>query len=188
MRTRDSCCEGSTTARLELRRPVLEDVPELYAILGDSRVWEHYPSQRHTSPRQTEGSVQRWIAGWEADGLSTWVARERGRDGIVGYGGCTALRGAAWNLGYRLAVHAQGRGLATELARKALECAKFTDPSMPIIAYLLEHNRASAAVAEKLGMSLAFRGRDTGNPDSSAIRLIYADRDLTDDQLKAIGH
>jgi RimJ/RimL family protein N-acetyltransferase len=46
------------------------------------------------------------------------------------------------------------------------------------VAYLLENNRASAAVAEKLGLTLRHRGPDAGNPDPSAIRVVYADRPL----------
>ena len=186
MSTRGNDWEDSTE-RLELHRPVRGDISGLYEILSDSRVWGHYPSQRHTSPEQTEASVQRWIAGWNEVGLGTWVARACGDAQIVGYGGCTVRHGAAWNLGYRLAVHAQGRGLATELARRALERATGADPHLPVIAYLLEHNKASAAVAKKLGMSLAYRGPDTANPDAAAIRLIYADRPLTDEQRRRDG-
>ncbi|MBY4274064.1 hypothetical protein HQO27_12900 [Rhodococcus fascians] len=54
------------------------------------------------------------------------------------------------------------------------------------MAYLLEHNLSSARVAERAGLKLVSRGPDIGNPDSEAIRLGYADRPLTADQVDAV--
>jgi RimJ/RimL family protein N-acetyltransferase len=177
-----------TTDRLDLYRPTLDDVDELHAILSDPRVWQHFPSLRPTERTQTVARVQRWLAGWRAVGLDTWVARERETGTVVGYGGCSVLPGKVWNLGYRFAVEAQGRGYATELSRRAIERAQAARPDMPVIAYLLEHNLASKAVAEKLGMTVVHRGPDAGNPDPSAIRLVYSFRDLTDSELAATLH
>jgi RimJ/RimL family protein N-acetyltransferase len=177
-----------STDRLDLYRPTLDDVDGLHAILSDPRVWEHFPSLRPTERAQTVGRVRRWMAGWDAVGLDTWVARERGGDRIVGYGGCSVLPGGVWNLGYRFAPAAQGRGFATELSRRAISRAEAARPASPVIAYLLEHNAASKAVAEKLGMKLVHRGPDAGNPDPSAVRLVYAFRDLADTELAAALH
>lgn len=85
---------------------------------------------------------------------------------------------AFWNLGYRYAPEAQGRGFATELARERR-------PELPVVAYLLENNPASAAVARKLGLTLRHRGPDAGNPDPSAQRLVFADRALSESELAA---
>ena len=122
---------------------------------------------------------------WAADSLGTWVIREPASRAVLGYGGCSTLRGEVWNVGYRLAVEVQGRGLATEVAERAVVRAREVRPDLPIVAYLLEHNRASAAVARKLGLKLVDRGPDAGNPDPSAVRLIFADRPLTKSQLVA---
>jgi RimJ/RimL family protein N-acetyltransferase len=176
-----------TTSRIDLYRPSLDDVGELHTILSDPAVWTHFPSLRHTSIEQTAAGVRRWVSGWDADGLGTWVARERGTAGpVIGYGGCSMLGSQVWNLGYRFAVTAQSRGFATELSRRALERATETAPRIPVIAYLLEHNVASAAVARKLGFELVHRGPDAGNPDPSAVRLVFADRALTAAQLAAV--
>ncbi len=64
--------------------------------------------------------------------------------------------------------------------------AQRSRPEIPVVAYLLEHNTASARVAEKIGLTLAHRGIDTGNPDPDAIRLVYADRKLSCDELSLI--
>ena len=56
-------------------------------------------------------------------------------------------------------------------------------PEVPVIAFLVEHNRPSAAVAEKAGLSLVHRAPDAGNPDPAVMRLVYADRPLSAVQL-----
>jgi hypothetical protein len=40
-------------------------------------------------------------------------------------------------------------------------------------------------VAEKVGLSLRHSAPDAGNPDPEAVRLVYADRELTDLELAA---
>jgi len=174
------------TERLDLWRPVDGDLPELYALLSDPRVWTHFPSKRHSALEQTAWSLQRWMRGWEDDGLGVWIARERGSAAIAGYGGVAVHGGEVWNLGYRFAVAAQGRGYATELARRARERATAADPALPVTAFLLEHNEASAAVVRKAGLELVHRAPDAGNPDPHAMRLIFADRPLTADQLALV--
>lgn len=183
MTARDLSAE--VTARLDLRRPTLEDVPALFEILSDPRVWTHLPSGRHTDPERTARSVENWIAACRTDGIGTWVVRERGADPIIGYGGVSDLGGIAWNLGYRFAATAQGHGFATELSRHALDRAREVAPERAVIAYLLEHNTASAAVARKVGLRLVDRGPDAGNTDPEAVRLVFANRDLDADELRA---
>jgi RimJ/RimL family protein N-acetyltransferase len=170
------------TDRLVLARPAPEDVGAIFRIASDPRVWTHYPSLRPTDPTGTRRSIQRWLSGWDQHGLDTWVARLKGDDGLVGYGGCSVHLGV-WNLGYRFAADTHGRGYATELARAGVRHAHDLDPERPVIARLVEHNAASKRVAEKLGLTLAYRAFDTGNPDPDAVRLIYADRTLTAAQI-----
>lgn len=172
--------------RLSLTKPTYADVDGIFAVCSDPDVWRHYPSLRHTERSESAALVNRWIAGWKADGLGTWIVREAGCTEILGYGGCSVLHSAAWNLGYRLAVSAQGNGYATELSHTAVEHARSHRPLLPVVAYLVEHNRSSARVAEKLGLELVHRAPDAGNPDSDAIRLVYSDRPLTDEQLSAV--
>lgn len=172
---------------LDLSRPTAGDVPALHAILGDPRVWTHYPSLRHTELHRTRGVVERWIAAWERDGLGPWVVREHGA--VIGYGGCD-LRGgpndrAFWNLGYRLAAEVHGRGIATAVARRGIDAVRERDRETPIVAYLVEHNAASARVAAKVGLAQVHRGPDAGNPDPGAVRLVFSDRPLTPVQLAA---
>ena len=62
----------------------------------------------------------------------------------------------------------------------AIDAAHAVAPGRPVIASLLEHNVESRRRAERAGLSLVWRGPDAGNPDPAAVRLVYADRPLTD--------
>nr|WP_281361953.1 GNAT family N-acetyltransferase [Nakamurella aerolata] len=163
-----------------LCRPEPGDLADLHAICSDPRVWEHFPSRRHTDLQQTESMLHRWQDGWAADDLGVWTVRQRHSDAIIGYGGCSVRQHAFWNLGYRFAFSAQGNGFATEVAKAGVDAARAVRPELPVVAYLLQHNAASARVAEKVGLRLVHQGPDEGNPDPTAIRCIYADRELTE--------
>lgn len=170
---------------LRLDVPTPADVAEVHAIYGDPRLWTHLPSGRHRDPATTAAMVEGWIDGWARDGLSTWVVRDAADGTLLGTAGCSLRGGTFWNLGYRTAYDAQGRGVTTRVARVAVERARATRPDVPVVAYLLAHNQASARVAEKVGLSLRHRAPDQGNPDPDAVRLVYADRELTEAQLRA---
>jgi RimJ/RimL family protein N-acetyltransferase len=187
------------TARLLLDPTSADDLDALHEIYGDARTWTHLPTGRHRDRERTAEVLERWLDDWRSEGFGAWTIREAiAPELVIGHGGCAvrgraagvhddAVRdaGAYWNLGYRFRPEAQGRGLATELSRAAVEAARLRRPELPIVAYLLEHNTASARVAEKVGLTLRHRAPDAGNPDASAIRLVYADRELTAAQLAA---
>lgn len=181
----DAVTDDTFTERLRLSRAVASDLDEVFAIQSDPRVWTHYPSLRHTDRAQTVEMIERWERSWADAGLGSWVARLRDTGEVVGNGGCTLLGGEVWNIGYRIAGDHHGQGLATELARAGVEAARSIAPERPVIAYLVEHNRASAHVAEKLGLELVHRAPDAGNPEPQVMRLVYADRPLTPEQLAA---
>lgn len=183
------------TARLLLSPAGLGDLEEMAALHADERVWQHLPSGRHTDVEQTHAYLRERERQWHRDRLSYWVARLRepvgGLDAgqTVGIGGCAIPAGATWwNLYYRLKPEVHGRGLASELCATAIDAAHETDSDRPVVAFLLEHNRASKATAERAGLTLAWRGPDAGNPDPNAVRLVYADRALDDSRLDALSH
>ncbi len=170
---------------LLLDEPTLDDVAAMHEIYSDPRVWTHLPSGRHATVDTTEQLVQGWVDGWARDGLSVWIVRDAGTGAVLGDVGCSIRRHSFWNLGYRLAHDAHGRGIATRVAQYAVDEAHRIGPALPVVAYLLEHNRASARVAQNVRLTLRFRALDVGNPDPDAIRLVYADRPLSDEQLRA---
>jgi RimJ/RimL family protein N-acetyltransferase len=179
-----------------LDRPREGDVEQLFAIDSDPRVWTHLPSGRMTDIEEAEAILGKLQSQWELDGIGPWMVRDVPGGDIIGHCGCS-LRGVAgpggsrdepgafWNLGYRFRPEVQGRGLATAVSRDAIKAAATIDPELPVVAYLLEHNTASAVVARKLGFELIHRAPDAGNPDPAAIRLVFADRELTPAQLDA---
>lgn len=177
---------STETERLVLSCPSPVDLDGLFAIESDPRVWTHYPSLRHREREQTLEMIERWRARWDEVGLGPWVARLKRDSRVIGSGGCSLVDGLVWNLGYRLAAEVHGRGYATELAAHALERARQIEPSRPVVASLLEHNLASERVARKLGFGCVYRGADAGNPDASAIRLVYADRPLSAVELHTV--
>ena len=182
------------TADFVLDRPTIDDVDEIFAIESDPRVWTHFPSGRVSRREDAAATLGRRIRRWERDGLEMWMVRETPSGPIIGFAGCS-LRGgteaepkgpdAFWNLGYRFAPEVQGRGLATAVSLLAIDRARQVDPELPVVAYLLGHNTASARVAEKVGLRLRHRGPDADNPDPEAVRLVFADRELTPAQLAA---
>ncbi|AEG44629.1 GNAT family N-acetyltransferase [Isoptericola variabilis] len=167
-----------TTDRLVLTAVEPSDVDELYALHADPRVWTHFPSGRHTERTQTERDVAAYRADWDRDGVGYWTARQRDDGAFVGVGGVRLRPPGVLNLYYRVDPSHQGLGFATELGRAALDVARRRLPDVPVTAYLLEHNHASRATAERLGLELVWRGPDAGNPDPEAVRLVYADRPL----------
>jgi RimJ/RimL family protein N-acetyltransferase len=180
------------TARLQLDAVIPDDLDEHFALMSDPGVWAHLPSGRHTDPTQTADGIRHSLGHWARDGLGYWTARLRtdlpgdrlSAGAVVGTGGCAVRVGTSWwNLYYRLTPAAWGLGLAAELVDAALDAARTADPDRPVIAYLLEHNVESRRRAERSGLSLMWRGLDAGNPDPSAVRLVFADRPLPDDVL-----
>lgn len=67
-------------------------------------------------------------------------------------------------------------GYASELAQAAREAANQTNPAWPVVAFMVEPNHASSRVAEKIGLTHVWTGPDKGNPDETAVRLVYTDR------------
>ncbi|MBO0812019.1 MAG: GNAT family N-acetyltransferase [Microlunatus sp.] len=171
------------TERLDLAIPTLDDLDQLHSIQSDPRVWTHFPRLRPTRRDQTRVLLDAWIARWQRDGLGSWIVRLRDSSEIIGSGGCT-LRGAVlWNLGYRFHADQQGNGYATEVATAAIAAAHQLRADVPIVAYLVEHNAASARVAQKIGLELVDRVPDAD--DRSYTRLIFADRPLGPEALHA---
>lgn len=184
---------ATSTARLLLTSASVNDLEPLAALHADERVWRHLPSGRHRSTEQTRSNVLGYERQWRDWGLGYWVARLRTPHGhlaagdVAGIGGCAVPDGQDWwNVYYRFTPEAHGFGLATELSRAAIDAAHQVNLQRPVVAFLLEHNHGSRATAERAGLTQVWRGRDTGNPDPDAIRLIYADRPLDNERLGSI--
>lgn len=176
---------GADLDDLRLDELTVDDARAVHRICSDPRLWRHLPSGRFADPERSLSLIHDWIAGWERDGLSAWIVRDSATGRVLGYAGCWVKDDRLWNLGYRLAVDVHGRGIATRVSALAVDRARGLRPELPVVAVLLAHNRASARVAARLGLTERHRGPDAGNPDPMAVRLVLSDRDLDDAQLRA---
>lgn len=181
------------TERLRLDAVTSGDLDEVHKLHADPEVWRHLPAGRHDSREDTAAFIARIEGDWAAEGLGYWAVRPGGRPGagqasggLIGVCGCAVRHAAVWNLYYRFAPAAQGLGYAAEAVAAACAAAAALRPGLPVVAYLLEHNRGSMTTADRAGLELAWRGSDPGNPDATAVRLIYADRPLADDLIQTL--
>ena len=175
------------TDRLVLSLPGPQDTADLFALYSDPAVWASDPLTRQTETAQTAQMVANWRASWDRDGVGMWVARDRAvGHSLVGIGGCFARLDVAWNLGFRLMPQFWGRGLAQEISVHAMRAARQARPELPITAYLLEGNQRSQRSTEAAGLQRVWRGPDAGNPDPRAIRLLFADRPLSQTQIATL--
>ncbi|MFD6176007.1 MULTISPECIES: GNAT family N-acetyltransferase [unclassified Isoptericola] len=182
-----SASDHRTTDRLDLAPVAPADLDALHDLHADPRVWVHFPVGRHTSREQTAAQLEDFAADWARDGIGYWTTRRRDDGAFVGIGGVRLRPTGALNLYYRLSPEQQGHGFAVELSRAALDLAAERLPDVPVVAFLLEHNAASRATAQRAGLRLVWRGPDAGNPDPDAVRLVLADRDLDDAVLAAVA-
>jgi RimJ/RimL family protein N-acetyltransferase len=177
--------DAVATDRLILRKPGRTDLPDLFALYADPRVWGPDPLTRHDTIEQTDRMVDNWCAAWRRDGLGMWTAY--GADNtFVGIGGCFVRYGVAWNLGFRLLPRFWGQGYAQEISATAVTAARDLRADLPMTAYVLEGNERSRRAVERTGLRLAWRGADAANPDASAVRLLYSDRQLSQETINAL--
>jgi RimJ/RimL family protein N-acetyltransferase len=160
------------TERLELRATVAEDADELFPIMSDPEGWWFDPDARHEDVAQTRAFVARAASRW-SEGMSYWTVRGLTSGRVIGIGGAQRHASGCWNLSYRIATDAWGRGYATELATAAADTAVAIDPGVPVVAWVAEHNQPSRRVAERLGFTNYGPYVDANDGE---MRLAYADR------------
>lgn len=181
------------TARLLLTPLQPGDAADIFRIYGDAGTWQHLPSGRFAEFSQAEQQIEKSQASFRECGLGMWAVRV-GAEGataalpagtFIGSGGLQYLPAGAFNLGYRLAPTAWGRGFASEISREALCAGGEVAPQLAITARVLTSNPASAAVLEKVGLSLHWEGvrageGSAGSAPAAPLRRIYADRPLNE--------
>jgi len=181
----EGAADAVATERLILRRPSRTDLPNLFALYADPRVWGPDPLSRHDTIEQTGGMLDNWCAAWRRDGLGIWTAY-RADNTFVGTGGYFIRYGVAWNLSFRLLPRFWGQGYAQEISAAATTVAGHLRADLPMTAYVLEGNERSRRAVERVGLKLVWRGADAGNPDASAVRLLFSDRQLPKEVVDAL--
>jgi RimJ/RimL family protein N-acetyltransferase len=76
--------ESRATARLHLRRLVLDDIPAVVIIESDPRTNQHRPGGAR-SPKESPKTVHKFVRGWDENGVGYWVVEHDGEAiGLVG--------------------------------------------------------------------------------------------------------
>lgn len=178
---------NTPSGRLVLRRPVSSDADELFRMYSDTRLIECDPMLAHPSIAHTQTILQRRIAEWQQHGHGLWVRLEGDAAGeVVGMGGCQLQADTTWNLSFSLRPQSWGFGYAHEVASAGIELAQSTRPELPITAVVAERNTRSQRAIERVGLHKKWEGPDNYDPDPTAMMLLYADRELSPDQISAL--
>jgi RimJ/RimL family protein N-acetyltransferase len=140
------------TLRLRLRCWQGADRDAFAALHADPEVMADYggPIDRTAS----NAKLDRYIAAFDRHGLCRWAVEHRD-GGFLGYAGIMPVEqghplGRHFEIGWRLARSAWGRGYATEAAAAALHDAFMRAGLREIVAYTAPENLRSQAVMERL--------------------------------------
>jgi RimJ/RimL family protein N-acetyltransferase len=149
--------EELLTERLRLRRWRPDDAVAMGAINGDPEVARYLNAP--TDDAAVDAFVGQRIEHWDAHGFGFWAVELLATQELVGFAGVgypLFLPSVAHRpeLGWRLARHAWGRGLATEAAAAARDDALGRLGLAELISIIHPANKRSQSVARKLGMSI----------------------------------
>jgi RimJ/RimL family protein N-acetyltransferase len=145
------------TERLLLRPWQKRDRDPFAAMNADRKVMQYFvgPMTR----RQSDEAVDRYLAAFEQDGFSFLVAELRDSGAFAGVIGLQVMRDVVPNLqqpavevGWRIALEHQGKGLATEGGKAIIDLAFRQFFLDEVVAITAVQNKASRRVMEKLGM------------------------------------
>jgi ribosomal-protein-alanine N-acetyltransferase len=164
------------TARLLLRRPTEDDVTVLFAIHADPATNRFNAAGPMTGIEQAARRFRDWDQQWREHGFGYWAVSELAEaDGpVIGFAG---IRYGSWrhrtvlNLYYRFTPSAWGRGIATEVAREAVDVWASGLSADPIIAYTTPDNIGSQRTALKAGLK---RRSDLDSYDGMGRATVFA--------------
>lgn len=145
------------TARLVASRITEADLPELLQLLRDPGVAATLsPTGQPPGEDEARAGLIEAVGHWELHGFGLWMLRQRSDGRLVGRGGLqhTFVTGHdEVEVSWAIVSELWGRGLATELARAAIDVAFGPLALQEVIAYTLPGNRASRSVMEKCGFA-----------------------------------
>jgi RimJ/RimL family protein N-acetyltransferase len=141
------------TERLALLRPQLTDLDEFAAMLAAEELgrWLGQSFDRALS----EAALRRDIGHWDTHRFGLWVIRDRASGQLVGRGGLvhTIVGGSGGvEVGWAVRHERWGEGIATEMARAALDAAAGELELDEVVSMTLPDNVASRRVMEKIGL------------------------------------
>ncbi len=164
-----------------LRAPTQADLGALMAIHGDPRTNEHNPLGPLADVAAGRELLGAWLEDWRRRGVGYWALEEESRRRIVGFAGIRAIKAAGaelFNLYYRLAAEAWGRGIAGAAARAAVAWAHQDWPEVAVIARMQPGHVPSERTALSAGLQPT--GRDPWG------RTVLVDRSLSPELLAGL--
>lgn len=159
------------TRRLLLRKIEIDDVPVLVQLWCDPIVTEYEGGPRESS--EVEKSLREDVRSGQSEIFDMWALVEKSSNRLIGHCGLTEKEVEGRQeieLTYTLAQSAWGKGYATEIASGLRDYAVSTLKVKRLIALIHPENRASARVAQKIGMRLE---RQIVRPGDH-VRQVYA--------------
>ena len=147
------------TERLVGCRPLARDADELYEVLADPRVTEWlWPGENEKTwtPGRVRSLLVHDMDHWKRHRFGPWVARDRATGAMVGRIGLerTKVGGAEEvELAWVVAADRWGQGLATEMARAAIDAGLGPLGLPSVVAFTLPGNAASRRVMDRIGMT-----------------------------------
>ena len=144
------------TERLRLEPIGPEHAGDLWRLHQDEAVAAWYWGR--WTVQMTQERAAQYGRAWEADGVSKWLAYDRGTGEMVGRGGLARVNLAGQDrleVGWIVRGDLWGRGYATEIGRAGLEFAWDDCAAAEVVAFTEPHNQRSRAVMERLGMRYA---------------------------------
>ena len=148
---------------IELRAWGPGDLPLLQRLLGDPAMMEHLGGPE--SPEKIAKRQQRY----EADPRCLKIVADGEDLGWVGYWEREWRDGPVYEIGWSVLSEAQGRGIATEATRLAIDAARATERHRHLHAFPGVDNPPSNAICRKLGFTL-LEARDFEYPPGTVMR------------------
>lgn len=139
------------TERLRLRMLRDSDLDDLAALFADPDVMRYVGNGQPTDRAEAEKALASIIAHWEREGFGRWAIEDKHTNEFLGYGGLRSLFGMP-EVVYHFAKRHWGKGLATEMARAALNFGFNVKGFDRVVAVAKPGNTASVHVMEKIGM------------------------------------
>jgi RimJ/RimL family protein N-acetyltransferase len=138
-----------STERLTLRGPRRDDFP-LYAAF-----WASPRSVHEGGPRDARRAWEDFAAGfglWAIEGIGTWSVEERATGAFAGIVGLYhPAHFPEVEIGWAVLEPFEGRGIAHEAARAALDWAWANTHLDSLVSYIAPANARSLRLAERLG-------------------------------------
>ena len=140
------------TERLRLRKPVLEDVEEIFRQYAqDAEVTKYVSWRAHESKDETREFLQGCLQAMACRKSFHWVIARKDDHQLLGMM-AARVDGHKWELGYVLARGHWGRGYMTEAVKALVDWAVQQSEIYRVWAVCDVDNSASARVMEKAGM------------------------------------